>query len=123
MTKAEAKDLAEHLYEKGYRRFFQNWKNEDYSYHKGFAHTGEGDDRKAGYQCAVLFYDKDKWKHLDPSAAGTVGIQFEALFNIPGTDRFDVSIYCEGYTIEQFETEMEELYRFLSIPRKAKEGK
>jgi hypothetical protein len=82
------------LKEIGYRRYVQNYKNEDFCYWKIFKN---GQDKI--YQIGILFYDFRKYADRD-SYANRIGIMYECM--ILGDDRIDM---CVSKNIDLFEFE------------------
>lgn len=91
LTETETK-----LKELGYRRYFQNHKNEDFSYWKTFKN----------YQIGILFYDFRKYADHDPYA-NRIGIMYECV--VLGEDRIDMCV-SKNIDLVEFENMSQTFY-------------
>jgi hypothetical protein len=90
------------LRDRGYKKYKQNYKNEDFAYWKSFYIN----DVKA-YQVAVLFYDYRKYNNAFIDC-NRIGLQFECMIsNIDS--RIDLSV-SKDVTIEVFEDMSRKFY-------------
>lgn len=88
------------LKELGYRRYFQNHKNEDFSYWKTFKN----------YQIGILFYDFRKYADRDPYA-NRIGIMYECV--VLGEDRIDMCV-SKNIDLVEFENMAQTFYGAMS---------
>lgn len=91
-------DYEAYLKEKGYNRYVQRYKSEDFAYWKSISI----DDEKA-YQIGLLFYDYRKFT----SDERRIGIQYEC--HILGDYRIDL-VVSKDITLEIFEEMSEKFY-------------
>ncbi len=94
-------DMEQGLVESGYRKYFQNYKNEDFAYWKPISVNG-----KKAYQVGLLFYDFRKYIDRDP-AANKISIQYQCM--ILCDDRIDLSV-SKDITVKDFEAIAHEFY-------------
>lgn len=83
------------LKERGYKKYKQNFKNEDYAYWKSFSINGN-----KAYQVGLLFYDFRKYQS-NFALPQTISIQFECMF-IDVDARIDLSV-SKNMTLDEFE--------------------
>ncbi len=93
------------LKELGYRKFVQNYKNEDFCYWKTFKN---GEDKI--YQLGVLFYDFRKYTDRDPGA-NRIGIMYRCM--MLGNDRIDMDVSME-IDLPEFELMAKSFYEVMS---------
>lgn len=107
LTLKQSEELEYLLKDRGYTKYIQNYKNNDWTYWKSFERieTGIG-----GYSVGICFYDFGKY----PQHTGNpILISFEYML---GTEqkigRMDLSISDDNLTINEFEKFCKELYEF-----------
>ena len=98
----ELLELEKSLKEKGYRKFVQNYKSEDFAYWKS---VNDKDGNKL-FTIGLLFYDWREHQHKF-NIPETIGIQYECM--TIGEDRIDMSV-SKDITIEQFELMCNDFY-------------
>jgi len=92
---------------RGYRKYKQNLKNEDFAYWKSFY---DSEDNKI-YQLGLFFYDFRKFTHLDQNHE-RIGIQFICMLN-DNDGRIDLSI-SKDITLDYFESMSLDFYNSMS---------
>lgn len=102
------------LEKRGYRKYVQHHKSEDYGMWKmlGFSVDEDG-EKRGGYQVAFFVYDWTKYsQHAANDVGYDVGISFEFYLCMNGyVDRLDLSISDDKMTVEEFEKLCEVLYQ------------
>lgn len=93
---------------RGYRKYKQNLKNEDFAYWKSFH---DSDDNKI-YHVGLFFYDLRKFNHLDEGGHERIGVQFICMLN-DSDGRIDLSV-SKDITLEHFESMSLEFYNSIS---------
>lgn len=93
------------LKELGYRKYVQNYKNEDFCYWKTFKN---GDDKL--YQIGVLFYDFRKYAERDPNA-NRIAIMYHCMLLCD--DRIDMDVSKE-IDLSEFEAMSKTFYEAMS---------
>lgn len=96
------------LLERGYRKYVQHFKNEDYLYWKGFE---KDENRDKGYSVGFAFYDYSKYPQFPDSECISVSLEF-MLGNHNGVDRLDTTITDDRITVEEFEDFCAGIYKF-----------
>lgn len=112
-TKEQGEEFEQKLIERGYRRYVQHYRSEDYMYWKGFEKT---EDREEGYSVGFAFYDWSKYpQYTDPD---TIAISLHFLLgNDQGLDRLDIDITDNNITLEGFEQFCSEFYKFFKTTK------
>lgn len=100
LSKTETK-----LKEKGYRKYVQNHKHEDFCYWKIFKN---GEDEI--YQIGILFYDFRKYADRDPYA-NRIGIMYECMLLDEG--RIDMCV-SKNIELVEFENIAQTFYEAMS---------
>ena len=96
------------LKERGYTKYVQHFKNEDYLYWKSFERIERG---KGGYSVGFAFYDFSKYPQCPYET--TIAISFEYMLGVnPNIDRMDLTISDDRMTIEKFESLCKNFYDF-----------
>ena len=93
------------LKEIGYRRYVQNYKNEDFTYWKIFKN---GEDKI--YRIVIFFYDLRKYADRDPYA-NRIGVMYECM--ILGEDRIDMCV-SKNIDLVEFENMAKTFYEAMS---------
>lgn len=93
------------LKELGYRKYVQNYKNEDFCYWKTFKN---GDDKL--YQIGVLFYDFRKYAERDPNA-NRISVMYQCMLLCD--DRIDMDVSKE-IDLSEFEAMSKTFYKAMS---------
>lgn len=83
---------------RGYRKYKQNLKNEDFAYWKSFY---DSEDTKI-YQVGLFFYDFRKFNHIDQMSNERIGIQFICMLS-DSDGRIDLSV-SKDLTLDDFES-------------------
>jgi hypothetical protein len=96
-------EFEQKLKDKGYRKFIQNYKNENFAYWKSV----NDENGKKLYTVGLLFYD---WREHQGrfNIPETIGIQYECM--TIGSDRVDMSV-SKDIPIEEFESMCEHFYK------------
>lgn len=93
------------LKELGYRKYVQNYKNEDFCYWKTFKN---GDDKL--YQIGVLFYDFRKYAERDPNA-NRIAVMYHCMLLFDYRIDMDVS---KEIDLSEFEAMSKTFYEAMS---------
>jgi len=103
-NKEELEKFELELIEKGYKKYFSKYKNEDYCYWKSFGITyDEDNDKIIQYQIGLLVYDFSKYSNL-PEFQEPFSVSYEFILGRNDKiDRVDLSISDIKLTIEKFE--------------------
>jgi hypothetical protein len=112
LNKSGAQELENKLIEKGYTKYIQHYKNEDYMYWKSFdrIYTDDG-EKYGGYSVGYSFYDWSKYPQFTEPETCSIGKEFMLGTDI-GFDRLDISITDRDMTIEEFEEFCANFYEF-----------
>lgn len=94
-------DLDTDLYSKGYRKYKQNYKNEDFCYWKTF--------NNKQYQVGLLLYDFRKYMDRDPIGCNRIGIQYQCMI-LEFDNRMDLSVSDDKISLEKFEEISKDFY-------------
>jgi hypothetical protein len=89
----------------GYRKFFQNHKNEDFCYWKTFKN---GEDKI--YQIGLLFYDFRKYADRDPMA-NRISVMYQCMLLCD--DRIDIDV-SKDIDLPEFELMAKTFYEAMS---------
>lgn len=92
------------LKERGYHRYVQNYKREDFAYWKTFK-NGENNI----YQIGILFYD---WRKYDVIDSGRIGILYECM--LCGDGRVDMTVSKDDIDLIEFEKMSKTFYETMS---------
>ena len=112
LNKNGAQELEKFLLERGYRKFKQNFRNEDYMYWKNFERIYTDDGHKhGGYSIGFAFYDWSKYPQYTEELNMSVSLHF-LLGTDQGVDRLDIDITDDDMTVEDLEIFGAEFYRF-----------
>jgi len=111
-TLEEGKSFEEHLSDKGYRKFNENYKKSDYIYWKSFkCDVDEDGDRTSGYSVGFAFYDFSKFPNHTTDKK--IGVSYECMISDhAGVDRVDMTITDNNTTIEEFESICKNFHEF-----------
>lgn len=108
LTKEQGEEFEKKLIAKGYRKYIQHYKREDYLYWKSFE---KNEDKESGYSVGFAFYDYSKYpQHTDPINLGISLVMI--LGNNEKVGRLDIEITDDSVTDEQFEGFCNEFYQF-----------
>ena len=119
MNKKQFDVLAESLYERGYKKYNQQWHHEDYAIGKGF-HKKDNkweEDRNA-YQIILSIYDytlkTEFWDRIPKDMRDHVGIEVHVDMSRTTGERLDLAFaWHDNDTIEEVEQWAEEYYQFM----------
>lgn len=92
------------LKERGYHRYVQNYKREDFAYWKTFK---KGENKI--YQVGILFFD---WRRYDVIDSGRIGILYECM--LCGDGRVDMTVSKDGIDLIEFEKMSKTFYEAMS---------
>ena len=107
-TNDTVKAFEDSLINRGYKKYKQNYRREDYMYWKSFERD---EDNRKGYSVGFAFYDWNKYPQYSEFETYSVALHF-LLGNDLGIDRLDVDITDDKMTVEEFEEFCAELYKF-----------
>jgi hypothetical protein len=105
-TKEKSQEFESYLKEKGYFKYVQNYKNEDYLYWKSFD--------KGGYSVGFAFYDFSKYPQFKEKYPISISLEFMLGVN-PDIDRLDISISDDRISVEEFEKFCSKFYDFYNL--------
>ena len=108
LNKENSEKFEEFLKERGYKKYVQNYKNEDYLYWKSFKRTEE---KKDGYSVGFSFYDFSKYPQYKEENPIHVSYEFRLGKN-ELVDRIDLTVKDDRITVEGFEDFCEKFYQF-----------
>ena len=107
-NKEKAEEFESFLKERGYDKYVQHFKSEDYLYWKSFERIERG---KGGYSVGFAFYDFAKYPQFKEE--NTMSISFEFMLGVnPNIDRMDLTISDNKITVEEFEEFCRKFYEF-----------
>lgn len=113
-TQEGAKEFEKELLAKGYKKYIQHYKSEDFMYWKNFERKYDEDgDKTEGYSVGFAFYDFSKYPQFKEPENVSVSLEFMLGTNL-GVDRLDVTVTEDNLTVEKFEKFSAELYKFLT---------
>jgi hypothetical protein len=118
-NKNGAQELETFLLERGYRKYKQNFRSEDYMYWKGFERDEDGN---SSYSIGFAFYDWSKYPQFTEENTMSVSLHF-LLGNDQGVDRLDIDITDDDMTVEGLELFGAEFYRFFKTTKIGKNEK
>lgn len=111
-TKEEAENFEKILIKRGYRKFIQHYKHEDYLYWKSFERkVDEEGEKTEGYSVGFAFYDWSKYPQHTDRKCISVALEF-VLGQELGVDRLDISVSDDKMTMEEFEDFSKKFYDF-----------
>ena len=119
MTKTQYNQLEEALTKRGYKKYFQNWKHEDWSLGKAF-HKQDNiwEEDRAAYQVILSVYDyTDKpYAATDPILKYRVGMEVTVMVSRTICERIDMSFaWDDDTTIEEVERLAESFYSWVVV--------
>lgn len=107
-NKQECEQFETCLKEKGYTKYVQHFKNEDYLYWKSFERIERG---KGGYSVGVSFYDFSKYPQFKEQKP--ISIQFQFMLGLnDDVDRMDLTISDDRFSVTDFENFCKKFYDF-----------
>ena len=115
-TKEQSEAFEEMLKERGYTKYVQHFKKEDYLYWKSFERKERG---KGGYSVGFAFYDFSKYPQCPQDEPISVSFEF-MLGNNPDIDRMDLTITDDRMDVEKFEDFCKNFYEFYKNNQKNK---
>jgi hypothetical protein len=105
-TKEKSKEFESYLKEKGYFKYVQNYKNEDYLYWKSFD--------KRDYSVGFAFYDFSKYPQFKEKYPISISLEFMLGVNAD-IDRLEISISDDRISVEEFEKFCSKFYDFYKL--------
>ena len=118
MTKTQYDQLEEALTKRGYKKYFQNWKHEDWALGKEFhKQDNRWEEDRAAYQVTLSVYNyTDKlYAAHDQVLKYRVGMEVTVVVSRTICERIDMSFAWEDdTTIEQVEKLAESFYSWVS---------
>jgi len=110
-TKEESEEFELLLKERGYTKYIQRYKNEDYLYWKGFERIERG---KGGYSVGFAFYDYSKYPQFEEKEKVSISLEFMLGVN-PDIDRLDLTVSDDRFSVERFEDFCKKFYEFYNL--------
>jgi len=107
-NKEQAEEFEDFLKQRGYIKYVQNFKNEDYLYWKSFERIERG---KGGYSVGFAFYDFSKYSQFREHNPISISLEFMIGVN-PDIDRLDITISDDRFSVERFESFCKKFYDF-----------
>lgn len=118
-TKETLKIFEQKLLDKGYIKYKQNYRREDYMYWKGFS---KNKNKGKSYSIGFAIYDWSKYPQFKEKENISVSFHF-LLGNNHNLDRLDIDIMDDKMTIEEVELFGEEFYKFFKTTKLGKNEK
>jgi len=128
MDKKQFEPLADSLYNRGYKKYNQQWHHEDYIIGKGFhRNDNQWKEDRSTYQILLSIYDyslkKELWDRLPESERNHVGIEIHIDVSRTIDERMDLILtWHDDTTIKEVEKIAESFYNWVCItypePRK-----
>lgn len=119
MNKEQFDKLAESLYERGYKKYNQQWQHEDYVIGVGFhKYDNIWEENRSAYQIVLYIYDYTihkewSWK-LPESMKSHVGIEIHVDVSRNVNERVDLVLaWHDDTTIEEVEAIAESFYEWV----------
>lgn len=106
--KEQSEEFEQFLKERGYNKYVQHFKSEDYLYWKSFERIERG---KGGYSVGFAFYDFSKYPQFDGTHPISISMEF-MLGTENGIDRMDLTVSDDCVTVEEFEEFCKKFYDF-----------
>ena len=117
MTKTQYNQLEEALTKRGYKKYFQNWKHEDWSLGKGFhKEDNRWEEDRSAYQILLSVYDYTDKMHFDLPLHMKDHVGIEVRVDVSRTicERVDMSFaWDDDTTIEEVERLAESFYSWV----------
>jgi hypothetical protein len=110
-TKEQSQEFEIFLQERGYTKYIQSYKSEDYLYWKSFERIERG---KGGYSVGFAFYDFSKYPQFEGKEKISISLEFMIGVN-PYIDRLDLTISDDRLSVEQFEDFCKKFYEFYNL--------
>lgn len=119
MTKTEFDKLESALIERGYKKYQQHWKNEDYvlgiSFHRD---DNRWDEDRAGCQVLLSIYDNSMhpefYDRIPKGQRDRVGIEVTVMVSRVIDERMDLTTsWADNMTIEEMECMADSFYRWV----------
>ena len=117
MTKTQYNQLEETLTKRGYKKYFHNWKHEDWCLGKDFhKQDNRWEENRSAYQVLLSVYDyTDKpYATTDPVLKYRVGMEVTVMVSRTVCERIDMSFaWDDDTTIEEVERLAESFYSWV----------
>jgi hypothetical protein len=119
MNKDQFEPLAKSLYDRGYKRYNQQWHHEDYVIGKGFhKKDNQWEEERNGYQLLLSIYDyslkRELWDRLSAKERTHVGIEIHIGVSRIIDERMDLTLaWHDDTTIEEVEKIAESFYNWV----------
>lgn len=119
MNKDQFEPLAQSLYERGYKKYNQQWHHEDYVIGKGFhKKDNQWEENRHAYQLILSIYDyslrKELWDRLPAKERTHVGIEIHVDVSRTIDERMDLVLaWHDDTTIEEIEEIAESFYNWV----------
>ena len=119
MNKDQFEPLAKSLYERGYKKYNQQWHHEDYVIGKGFhKKDNQWEEGRNGYQLLLSIYDyslkRELWDRLPAKERAYVGIEIHIGVSRIIDERMDLTLaWHDDTTIEEVEKIAESFYNWV----------
>lgn len=111
LSKNGVQEFEDYLIARGYTKYVQHYKSEDYLYWKGFDRVYTDDGHKhGGYSVGFAFYDFSKYPQFTEEECVSISNEF-MLGTDMGFDRLDICI-THDLTVEEFEEFCESFFDF-----------
>ena len=116
LNREKSEALEVFLKERGYTRYVQHFKSEDFLYWKSFERIERG---QGGYSAGIAFYDFSKFPQFTDEDSISISFEF-MLGNNQEIDRMDLTISDDRITVEEFEDFCKKFYDFYNENKKIK---
>jgi len=119
MNKDQFEPLAKSLYDRGYKKYNQQWHHEDYVIGKGFhKKDNQWEEGRNGYQLLLSIYDyslkRELWDRLSAKERTRVGIEIHIDVSRIIDERMDLTLaWHDDTTIEEVEKIAESFYNWV----------
>lgn len=119
MNKDQFEPLAKSLYDRGYKKYNQQWHHEDYVIGKGFhKKDNQWEEGRNGYQLLLSIYDyslkRELWDRLSTKERTRVGIEIHIGVSRIIDERMDLTLaWHDDTTIEEVEKIAESFYNWV----------
>lgn len=107
-NKEKSEEFEQLLKDRGYTKYVQNYKSEDYLYWRSFERIERG---KGGYSVGFAFFDFSKYPQFKDT--NPISISYEFMLGVnPEIDRLDLTVSDDRITVEGFEEFCKKFYEF-----------
>ena len=119
MNKDQFEPLAKSLYDRGYKKYNQQWHHEDYVIGKGFhKKDNQWEEERNGYQLLLSIYNyslkRELWDRLSAKERTHVGIEIHIDVSRIIDERMDLTLaWHDDTTIEEVEKIAESFYNWV----------